>query len=251
MKNSDNKQIVLGFYKNVIGKKDIAFAKKTLTDNYIQHNPMIKTGKAGLIEAIEMLKQIPTPKNPPRPFMRLIAEGDLVAVHMMVEFGGFKKIVFDLFRLENGLISEHWDAIQDVTALGPNAYQMIDGPIPIEKASECSQNKSVVEAWCQQVLINKEYNMIWTLGSTQMIWHSQQAINGKLDIPNELKRIKIEKIHRIIAEGNFVMSQSNGMTNGIPHVFYDIYRLTDGKIQEYWSVSQAIPQVMAHENGMI
>ncbi|MCE7995252.1 MAG: hypothetical protein HEP71_24960 [Roseivirga sp.] len=252
MKNSNsNKQVVLEFYKNVIGKKDTVFAERVLTDNYIQHNPMIKTGKSGLIEAIEMLKQIPTPENPPRPFMRLIAEGDLVAAHMMVEFNGLMKVVLDLFRLENGLIAEHWDAIQDVTAMGSHADWMIDGPVQIEDRPQSDHNKSIVENWCQQILIDRKHEMISIFVSADLTWHSPEVIHEISDIGKALEQIKIEKVHLIMGEGNFVVTQSTGTLNEQPHVFYDIHRLENGKLQEHWSVSQAIPAVMAHENGMI
>ena len=64
----NNKQIVLDFYKNAIGKADSAYASKVLTNDYIQHNPTVKSGKAGFLEMITFLKQLPKPDNPSKPF---------------------------------------------------------------------------------------------------------------------------------------------------------------------------------------
>ncbi|MCW8329260.1 nuclear transport factor 2 family protein [Photobacterium sp. SDRW27] len=58
------------------------------------------------------------------------------------------------------------------------------------------------------------------------------------------------KVHRILGEGNFVLTQSEGRWNGKAQAFYDLFRITDGKIVEHWDIIQEIPEQMAHENGM-
>ena len=113
----NNKQIVLDFYKNAIGKADSTYASKALTDEYIQHNPSVKSGKAGFLEMIPFLKQLPKPDNPVKPVMRVISEDNFVVLHFQVEFAGQRKIVLDLYRLDNGLIAEHWDAIMDLSLI--------------------------------------------------------------------------------------------------------------------------------------
>jgi len=44
--------------------------------------------------------------------MRVIADGDYVALHMLISFGGHTMVVLGLTRLENGRFVEHWDVIQ-------------------------------------------------------------------------------------------------------------------------------------------
>lgn len=53
-----------------------------------------------------------------------------------------------------------------------------------------------------------------------------------------------------MAEGNFVFTQAEGVYDGTPTAFYDIWRVEDGMIVEYWDAVQAIPTEFAHENGM-
>ncbi len=43
-------------------------------------------------------------------------------------------------------------------------------------------------------------------------------------------RVLIADDHRILAEGNFVLSVSEGSLNGAHTSFYDLFRLADGKI---------------------
>ncbi len=53
--------------------------------------------------------------------------------------------------------------------------------------------------------------------------------------------IKYEKCHRLLAEGNFVLSVCEGYTNQNLSSFFDLYRLQDGKIVEHWDTTEVIP----------
>ncbi len=252
MKNSNNhKQIALQFYQNVIGKKDADFARKVLTEDYIQHNPQVKTGLKGMLEVLELLKQFPEPAEPPKPNVRLIAQGEFVVMHLNVEFAGQHKAVLDLFRIENEKIAEHWDAIQDITDLGSKAIGTVDGPVTTEDHHLTSENAEIIRKFSEQVLIDRRSDKLDDFVAEKMIQHIPEVNDGKESFQQYLSGLSFEKVHRLIAEGNFVVSQATGSLQGLPYVFYNIYRLSHGKIREHWSVSQAIPEIMAHENGMI
>ena len=61
---------------------------------------------------------------------------------------------------------------------------------------------------------------------------------------------KYNKVHKVLGEGNFVVTVSEGEWSGKPQAFYDLFRVQDGKIVEHWDVVQEIPAQMAHGNGM-
>jgi predicted SnoaL-like aldol condensation-catalyzing enzyme len=63
---------------------------------------------------------------------------------------------------------------------------------------------------------------------------------------------KYTKVHKVLGEGNFVLTVSEGEWNGSKkHVFYDLFRMKGGKIVEHWDVIQEIPtEGLAHNNGM-
>lgn len=251
MKQSINKQIVLNFYKKVIGEQDLEYAEKIVTDHYIQHNPQVRTGKEGLLEAIEYLKQLPKPKEISKPFMRILTDNDYVVVHMNVEFVGQKKIVLDLFRLENELIAEHWDAIQNESENSINGNSEIEGPIVIEDINSTSKNKKVIANYTKHVLINNKLDLLEKFVATNVIQHNPNISNGLKGLKEYYQKNNIQKVYRILGEGNFVVTQSMGIVNKQNTVHYDIYRLKNGFIAEHWSVSQIIPKIMAHNNGMI
>ena len=247
----NNKQIVLDFYKNVIGKADAAYASEVLANEYIQHNPMVKTGKAGFLEMIAFLKQLPKPEKPSKPFMRTIAENNYVVVHYQVEFAGQRKTVLDLYRLDNGLIAEHWDAIKDSAASSLNGNPEVEGPNTIEDEDLKEQNKKTVANYTAVVLAGRKFENMSDYVVSDLIQHNPEIANGTDSLKGYYREIVIEKVHRIVGEGNFILTQSNGLKQRKPFVFYDVYRLKTGKIVEHWSVNQLIPQTMAHNNGMI
>lgn len=56
--------------------------------------------------------------------------------------------------------------------------------------------------------------------------------------------------HRTIAEGEFVLTQSEGMVASKPAVFYDLWRIQQGKIAEHWDVWFEVPATLPHRNGL-
>src|SRR5215212_5350813 len=128
-KNISHKEIVLEFWRKAIGQGDLDLTEKLVSDNYIQHSAAGKPGKSGLLNALRMLKQLPKPNPQPKPFMRVVAEGEYVALHMLIEFAGKKMVVLDLVRIEDGLFAEHWDAVQMISEL--HSDFIIDGPVDI------------------------------------------------------------------------------------------------------------------------
>jgi predicted SnoaL-like aldol condensation-catalyzing enzyme len=117
-REEQNKAIVLRVYDEAFGQGKTEVINELFSKNYIQHNPMVPNGPEGLIGYIEMLKSMD-----PAPVLtvkHILADGDLVAVHWHSSTTPNNESTgqagFDLFRLDNGTIVEHWDAIQDVPA---------------------------------------------------------------------------------------------------------------------------------------
>ena len=62
--------------------------------------------------------------------------------------------------------------------------------------------------------------------------------------------LTIKTLHRVIGEGNFVLTQSEGESGGKPSAIYDLFRVEHGKITEHWEVIQDIPAESKNTNGM-
>ncbi len=78
-------------------------------ESYTQHNLGVADGVAGFGEALAALPEGSARVNT----VRVLRDGDFVVAHTDYDFFG-PKIGFDIFRLEDGLIVEHWDVMESI-----------------------------------------------------------------------------------------------------------------------------------------
>jgi predicted SnoaL-like aldol condensation-catalyzing enzyme len=84
-------------------------------DNYIQHNPLIPDQLSGLGRALgDWAKQGITMKYDK--IHQVLGEGNFVLVVSEGYLAGKHNSFYDLFRVENGKIAEHWDTIEEIPA---------------------------------------------------------------------------------------------------------------------------------------
>lgn len=84
-------------------------------DNYIQHNPQIGDGLSGLGKALEAMAAAGITMKYDT-IHKVLGEGNFVLVVSEGTFGGKHTSFYDLFRVENGKIAEHWDTIEEIPA---------------------------------------------------------------------------------------------------------------------------------------
>lgn len=112
-----NKKLVYDFWREVFEGGHLDLAPKYLTENYIQHNPNVATGRQAFVEFFAQFKKPkPIAAQIEGPLVSIIAERDLVILTFVKEHTDpedpTKKYTtswFDQFRIENGKIAEHWD----------------------------------------------------------------------------------------------------------------------------------------------
>lgn len=111
-KTEANKAIVKGFVNDVLlGTNPDKIADYFSNGEYIQHNPGVKDGLAGLGEALTALAEAGMPMVYEKNHI-ILGEGNFV---LSVSEGIFMKekvAFYDIFRIENGIIVEHWDTIE-------------------------------------------------------------------------------------------------------------------------------------------
>lgn len=115
-KTQENKTLVSNFVNDILvnGKME-KLAGYYDGDNYIQHNPLIGDGLSGLGKALgEWAKQGITMKYDT--VHKVLGEGNFVLVVSEGHLGGKHSSFYDLFRVENSKIAEHWDTIEEIPA---------------------------------------------------------------------------------------------------------------------------------------
>jgi predicted SnoaL-like aldol condensation-catalyzing enzyme len=110
-----NKKIAYEFTRLVLRARDMDAARRLMAEDYMQHNPTISTGRAAFIEAFSR-RPASEPLDMIEDLVTMVAEGDLVSLFFLRECEDprnpgqtYTTTWFDMFRIENDLIAEHWD----------------------------------------------------------------------------------------------------------------------------------------------
>ena len=66
-------------------------------------------------------------------------------------------------------------------------------------------------------------------------------LRSALEAENNGRRsIDYQRVHRVLAEGNFVLCVSEGRYGGVHSAFYDLFRVAKGKVVEHWDTTEKI-----------
>jgi predicted SnoaL-like aldol condensation-catalyzing enzyme len=110
-----NKLLVYNFARVVLAGHHLDQAATFLREDYIQHNPNVETGLKGFLYFFSKLGGGPRPiPDQVDGLVSIQAEGDTVTFSFVN--GGtdsqgqkFSTTWFDMFRVQDGKIAEHWD----------------------------------------------------------------------------------------------------------------------------------------------
>lgn len=207
---------------------------------YIQHNPQTHEGSEGLAELFKRLSKTSPKVN----IARVFEDGDYVFAHTEYDFDT-RNIGFEIFRFENGQAVEHWDNIQKRMEPNIEGHSMIDGSISITDLDLTESNRTTITSFVKNYLLAQDKSGLQQyLSQNDYIEHS--PIFNKFNSLKEhnkadSRNITYKKCHKILAEGNFVLSVCEGFDSQIHTSFFDLFRLQNGVISEHWDTIEAIP----------
>ncbi len=119
-----NKKIVTDFYRMVFEPRNADLLDQYIAPDFVEHNPAVASGKTkGDKDAlVAFIKTLPRPANDDvgaemkSPPAQIVAEGDLVTFIFKQQVADpkdksktYERFSFDMFRIKNGKIVEHWD----------------------------------------------------------------------------------------------------------------------------------------------
>lgn len=243
-----NKQIVIDGMTNAFMRGNIDAVDDYFADPYIQHNPLAASG----VDALKgLLGNLPGDPDGAFAPVRIIAEGDLVVTHSVYEnFGPVPLVAFDVFRIDNGKIVEHWDNMSPVAEQpNPSGRTQIDGETAVTDLDKTAENKALVEDFINRVLIKGEQvDFTDYINPEKYLQHNTQAGDGLEGLGAFLTYLGENEIAfyytnlaMVVAEGNFVFAAAEGVFGAQPTAYFDLFRLEDGRIVEHWDVIADMP----------
>jgi predicted SnoaL-like aldol condensation-catalyzing enzyme len=248
------KTTVLEATGKLFGEGDLKAIDKYFSPDYIQHSTLAGPGVAGLRRLASNL-----PDTFRYDLVRVISEGPLVVTHGLYHgFGEEPLVAFDLWRVEDGEIAEHWDAVQPEVTETASGRTMTGGPTEVTEPARTASNRALVERFVETILVNGDMAQLGEFfDGDSYAQHNPQIpdnLSGLGAALTELAQqgitMEYGQVHRVVAEGEFVFVQSEGSFGGAPTAFYDLFRVADGKIAEHWDVVFTIPDDLPHDNGV-
>lgn len=247
-----NKEIVLKAAGELFGDRDPSAVDRWVAPGYRQHSSLVADGPEALRGLVENL-----PEGFRYELARVIADGDLVALHGVYHgFGPEPLVAFDLFRVEDGKLAEHWDALTPVVGNTASGRSQTDGAAQ-PAGEDTERSRALVAEFAQRILQDADYSVLTDYISTETyLQHNPEAADGldgfgaaAAQWAQQGKNLVYKTVHRVVAEGDLVLLQSEGEF-GEPVAYWDLFRVQDGRIVEHWDVIAPIPAALPHSNGL-
>jgi predicted SnoaL-like aldol condensation-catalyzing enzyme len=267
-----NKRLAYDLWRTVLNAGHVEAADRYLTPDYIQHNPTANTGREAFKEIFSQFveRQETIPEQVQDPLITIVAEGDYVVMAFVTEYpepdgsgDTYGSTHFDMFRIENNRIAEHWDSGQIPVGVFPAAPED-GGPLPVVGTAGLAQiamlaNEDVTLANNKRLVFDT-WRHIPEAGREEMaelyldpiyIQHNPNATTGRdgfveyfsIRPDSEIEAFLEDPLVAIVAEGNIVVQalqeeKINPNTNETYFVtWFDMFRVENGRLFEHWDTA--------------
>jgi predicted SnoaL-like aldol condensation-catalyzing enzyme len=219
-----NKSIAEEAMRRLFIETDASAFTEFWADPYLQHNPVADSGVDAFWGFFE--SQV-NAGNPLYSMERVVGECDLVLFHGSWGTGA----MFDMLRVENGKLVEHWDASS--SGLG--------GTTATGDTSLSATSKQLVLEFTDHLIADDPEAATGLLSDTFMS-HNGDIAGGGPSFASwwNGRGVTYTEVHHVIADGEMVFTMTEGTDGGQGYGFYDLYRVVAGKITEHWDGGRAM-----------
>ncbi|MGH6716255.1 MAG: hypothetical protein ACREDC_08730 [Bradyrhizobium sp.] len=205
-------------------------------------------GAFGLIEYIERLQ-----KGSDLEVLRALEDGRYVVTQAQSGASG-ERVLFDVFKLENDLIVEHWAFSAEMGPPNKSGHTQADGPTVPNPDEDGEKNKSIVREYYDAVHLAGDHSKIrGYFSGDHCVRHEPGVADGVAVFIRDLKVLTqnrtIDEIRLLLAQGDFVFLAAKGTVEGRACAYIDLYRVEAGKIVEHWGFPEEVPPQRESRNG--
>jgi predicted SnoaL-like aldol condensation-catalyzing enzyme len=241
---------------DIFRKKDVAAVDRHFAESFIQHDPNLADGLAGMKSFAAEIARSPAADIT---IYRTLVDGDFVLLHSRYEgvgrYGG-PAIAFDLFRFKDGKIVEHWGGQEPEAPPNLSGRTQVDGPTEVLDREKTEVNRTLVRTYRETVMVALRFDRIEEfIEGAHYAQHASKIGDGIAQLRDRIASVAKEggQLHlsprRFMAEGNFVLVLSEGDLPTGHTALYDLFRVQNGKIVEHWDVLTPIPPQDQRKNS--
>src|SRR5882724_131614 len=233
---------------DIFRKRDVAAVDRHFAESFIQHDPNLADGLAGMKSFAAEVASAPAADIT---IYRTLVDGDFVLLHSKYEGVGRyagPTIAFDLFRFKDGKIAEHWGGQESEAPPNLSGRTQVDGPTEVLDREKTEANRTLVRTYRETVMVSLRFDRIEEfIEGAHYAQHASKIGDGIARLRDRIASVAKEggKLYltprRFAAEGNFVLVLSEGDLPSGPTALYDLFRVENGKIVEHWDVLAPIP----------
>jgi predicted SnoaL-like aldol condensation-catalyzing enzyme len=256
-----NKRLVFDMWRGVVNGGHVELADQMLAEDYIQHSPVIPTGRAAfkrVFSAVQRREEIPPFVSPP--LVTIIAEDDLVAMVLREDLpaagagGTYASAHFNLFRVADGRLAEHWHSVQtppgaQVPSPAEGGPQPVTGLTGAEQArllaasdSGLAANKRLVfDAWRMAIERGSERAAAGYLAGGYIEHNANVAPEFRAFMPRPGEGAIDAPLVALVAQGDLVvmvlaLEHPHPVREGDSYTttWFDMFRIEHDRIVEHW-----------------
>jgi predicted SnoaL-like aldol condensation-catalyzing enzyme len=267
-KEQANLKFVLDWWRDVLQARHLDLTAKYQADNYIQHNINVPTGRAGFMEFFGRLGAPinPIPDKLASPPVVQFAKGDFVVLVWEREGKDpadpsktYKYNTYDMLRLENGKVQEHWDyAVKTKGAPTGGAPDGIEyNAVKFNQSPQEQKNIEIATVEFKDILQYGHVELAEKVMAPGYIQHNPNVPTGraafvdffsKIRKPEPIKAEWKNKPTLMFASGPYVFlvvkraeKDPDDPGKTYPAYWFDMVRVDNGMIQEHWDAATKNP----------